>query len=417
MGKVIPKLIEFLKHHTALRMWIVKNVYSAARYRYRCIYQRKKRNMHKVVFESYMGRQYACSPKAIYEEMLKDARFKDFEFVWLFTNPDKMQKVLPLQKAVLVRYGSKEAYRHYATAKYVISNSNIKFDIVPFSDQVFVQTWHGTPLKRLRCDIEAEQGNDMNTLAEIHFKNDQDIKRYRYFLSPSRFSTEKFITAFRLRELGKEHILLEEGYPRNDFLFQYQRQDVCRIKTKLGIVDDDRKIVLYAPTFRDNMHNADVGYTYDLNLDFERLRQELSENFILLFRTHYFIASKFDFSGYQDFVIDVTDIDDVNELYIISDILVTDYSSVIFDYANLKRPMLFYMYDLEEYEQSIRGFYIDINELPGKIVRTQEQLTNELKHPVLLPDVKYETFCRKYNSLEDGNASKRVIDKVFGSVI
>lgn len=415
MGAAIPRLIEFLKHHTALRLWLVKIAYRIARCRYRYLYRRKKRNTHKIVFESYMGRQYACSPKAIYEEMLRDVRFKDFEFVWMFTEPERMRDVLALQKSSLVRYGSKEAYAHYATAKYVVSNSNIKFDIVPFSDQVFVQTWHGTPLKRLRCDIEAERGNEMNTLVEIHFKNDQDIERYRYFLSPSPFSTEKFITAFRLSELGKEDILLEEGYPRNDFLFQYQWRDVVRMKERLGIINDGRKIILYAPTFRDNMHDASIGYTYDLHLDFERLRQELAENFIILFRTHYFIASKFDFSNYQDFVIDVSGIDDINELYIISDLLITDYSSVIFDYANLKRPMLFYMYDLEEYAQSIRGFYIDIDELPGKIIRTQEQLVNELKNPVLLADAKYEDFCRKYNSLEDGNASKRVIDKVFGA--
>ena len=117
----------------------------------------------------------------------------------------------------------------------------------------------------------------------------------------------------------------------------------------MGIENDKRKIILYAPTYRSNQHQTGVGYVYKEEVDFERLQKEIGQDYIILFRPHYFIANVFDFEKYKGFVYNVSDIDDINELYIITDLLITDYSSVFFDFANLKRPMIFYMYDLAHY--------------------------------------------------------------------
>lgn len=108
-------------------------------------------------------------------------------------------------------------------------------------------------------------------------------------------------------------------------------------------------MILYAPTFRDNQHTSGIGYTYNLGINFDELAV-LADNYIILFRTHYFITNLFDFNKYKGFVYDVSNYDDINELYLISDILITDYSSVFFDFANLKKPIIFYMYDLDEYK-------------------------------------------------------------------
>ena len=133
-------------------------------------------------------------------------------------------------------------------------------------------------------------------------------------------------------------------------------------------------MVLYAPTFRDTEHSGSVGYTFRAELDFDLLRERLGDDTVVLFRPHYLVANSFDFARYEGFVFDVSAVLDINDLYIASDVLVTDYSSVFFDYVNLDRPIVFYMYDLEQYASELRGFYLDLDELPGPIVRTAEDL-------------------------------------------
>ena len=169
-------------------------------------------------------------------------------------------------------------------------------------------------------------------------------------------------------------------------------------------------IILYAPTYRSNQHEAGTGYVYKEEVDFEKLKNELNSEYIILFRAHYFIKNHFKFDKYKGFVYDVSEINDINELYIISDILVTDYSSVFFDYANLKRPMIFHMYDLEYYRDESNGFYMDLKELPGKITKTDEELIKAIKETDrFIYNKKYEKFNKKYNYLDDGQASERVV--------
>ena len=242
-----------------------------------------------------------------------------------------------------------------------------------------------------------------------------EASKFSYFISPSKFASEKFISAWNLKEIGKENIIIEKGYPRNDFLYNYTEKDVQKIKKELGLENETRKMILYAPTYRSNQHEAGVGYTYKEEVDFDKLQKDIGDKYIILFRPHYFIANAFDFEKYKGFVYNVAGIDDVNELYIIADMLITDYSSVFFDYANLKRPMLFYMYDLEHYRDKSNGFYIDLDELPGPITKTQEDMTKEILRldKEFKYDEKYEKFNNKYTYLDDGNASKRVLDVVL----
>jgi CDP-glycerol glycerophosphotransferase len=189
-------------------------------------------------------------------------------------------------------------------------------------------------------------------------------------------------------------------------------KDIDNLKKDLSI-DSSKKIILYAPTWRDNQHISGQGYTYDLNIDFGKLREEFGDEYIILFRAHYFISNNIDLSEYEGFVYDVSKYDDINELYVISDILITDYSSVFFDYANLKRPIMFYMYDFDEYKNNMRDFYIDIDELPGPIAKTQNELIEAIKNVETYQKdygEKYKAFYDKYDYLDDGNASQRLLD-------
>ena len=172
---------------------------------------------------------------------------------------------------------------------------------------------------------------------------------------------------------------------------------------------------MYAPTWRDNQHEAGVGYTYKTEVDFDKLQKELGEDYIILFRAHYFVANTFDFEKYEGFIYNVSNLDDINELYVVADMLITDYSSVFFDYANLKRPIIFYMYDIDMYKNDMRGFYIDLNDLPGNIITTEDELIKDIKNVTnkFKYDEKYKRFNEKYNYLDDEKSSERVIEKIM----
>ena len=367
-----------------------------------------------VVFDSFMGRKYSCSPRAIYEEMLKQNRFNDFKFVWAFKNIEGKKEISELKRAELVKYNSLEYLEICSKAKYIITNSRIPEVIKLKKEQVYVQNWHGTPLKRLGYDITIDGGNAMNSLKDLRKKYKEDAERYTYMVSPSKFVTEKYKSCFNLAENNPNVKIIEKGYPRNDFLYTYKESDIERIKKALGI-KENKKIILYAPTWRDNQHESGMGYTYEIGINFDKMRETLEKDYIILFRPHYFIANQFNFKKYSGFVYDVSDYDEINDLYIIADILITDYSSVFFDYANLKRPIIFYMYDLKEYEENIRGFYIGLDELPGKIVETEVALIDEIINVTnnFKYNEKYKNFNEKFNYLDDGKSSERVVGEII----
>lgn len=411
--EVLKKNIRnILRHFPGLRL-IARKVYSSVKSaNYKRIAKTIQIDPKLIMFEVFMGRQYSCNPKAIYEYITGDSRFDDYRLVWAFRDVEKAKKIPELSRAEIVKMKSKEYFRTCAEAAFIITNSNLDNRISKQPGQTFIQTWHGTPLKKLRCDIEAESGNANNSLEEIKYRNDVDMIRYDYFISPSEFCTEKFTSAFNLKELDKEKIIIETGYPRNDILINYKPERINEIKYKYGI-DPDKKIILYAPTFRDNRHDGS-GYVYDTHLDFDKLRYELGQDYIILFRAHYFVANQFNFEKYNGFVYDMSRLDDINELYLISDLLITDYSSVFFDYANLERPILFYMYDLEEYANEIRGFYFDLNILPGPIVKDEDNLILEIKRlENWEKDEKYNSFNKRFNYLDDGRASRRVSEYII----
>ena len=412
-SKIKACLINIAKKSTLLRklfrgLLLLKNKISYSKFKRKYDLDEKT-----VLFETFGGRNYSCSPKAIYEKMLTMSEFKDYNFIWAFKDIDS-HNIKEDARTKCVLSGSKEYYKYCSIAKYWIVNSIMPEHITKKPGQVYVQCWHGTPLKKLRHDIEAT-GSVLNTIKEIKKRNDRDAKRFDYFLSPSKFCTEKFTSAFNLKSLGKEDIIIEKGYPRNDYLFTHSKEDVDNLKSKLGI-PQDKKVILYAPTFRDNQHTSGVGYTYSLNIDFDRLKEKLEKDYVILFRTHYFVSNAFDFEKYKGFIFNMSNHDDVNDCYILSDIIITDYSSVFFDFANLKRPMLFYMYDLDEYKDELRGFYFDLSILPGPIVKTQEELEDEIlnidKYEEKYKE-KYQSFNNKFNYLDDGNCSEKVIREIF----
>ena len=413
MKKIKTFLLDLSKKSTVFRKLLRRVKTFADKSKYLKYKYKYKVDDKMVFFEVYGGKNYTCSPKAIYEKMLTMKEFKDYTFVWAFIDKDK-HDIIKDKRLKIVKSKGKEYYKYLATSKYWIVNSIIDEGVTKKKGQVYVQCWHGTPLKRLRYDIHVN-GNLLNTVSEIRRRNDIDASKFDYFISPSKFCTKVFTSGFNLKALGKENIIIEEGYPRNDSLFNRSKKDIDNIKKKLGI-DKNKKVIFYVPTFRDNQHSSSLGYTYELEVDFDRLKKKFSKDYIILFRPHYFIANKIDLTKYKGFVYNVCDYDEINDLYLVSDIIMTDYSSVFFDFANLKRPMLFYMYDLDLYKGKLRDFYISLDELPGPISKTQDELEKDIEN---IDEIfkknknKYKKLNEKYNYLDDGNASLRVIKKIF----
>lgn len=381
------------------KKWSLRGYYWWKKFQYQKRYVEKYEvQPKKVVFESYMGKKYACSPKALYLSMNTMEEFQNWEKIWVFREPEKYRFLEQEPHTKVVKYRSKEYYQAYVTSSYWITNSRLPRELRPRKEQRYIQCWHGTPLKRLGYDLRC-YAEKTGSLQEVRENYKEEAKRVTDMPSPSSFYTEKICSAFALKQEGKEGIFLEYGYPRNDELLSAKKEICENIRRELGI-PEGKKVILYAPTWRENQHIPGEGYQFQLPVDFARWQQVLGEEYVVLFRAHYFITNAFDLGVYQGFVYDVSQMDDINPLYLAADVLITDYSSVFFDYANLKRPILFYMYDYEQYKHEMRDFYLDIHTLPGPVLKEQETLLKTLEN---LPEVvekyqeKYEVFNRIYN--------------------
>ena len=340
-SKLRVKTTDIIKKNIFLRKIIRKLLFIKRKLKYDILKYTTKVDDKLIIFTAFNGKAYTCSPRAIYEQIIKDEKYTDYKFVWAFKNVEEHKYLENNKNTKVILYGKKEYEKYLAKAKYWITNYRIFDHIYPKKNQVYLQCWHGTPLKRLGYDLEVSE-NVMNSIKEIRYKYRTDAKRFKYILSPSKFATEKFTTAWNLKELNKENAVIEEGYPRNDSLFNFTDETIANIKQSLNIENiGNKKIILYAPTWRDNQHTSGVGYTYKTEVDFDYLKKELENDYIILFRAHYLVANSFDFKKYEGFVYDVSNYENINDLYIISDILITDYSSVFFDYANLKKPIIF----------------------------------------------------------------------------
>lgn len=357
-----------------------------------------------IVFESFLGKNYSDSCKYIYEYLLK--HYGDqYKFIWII-NDDSIE--IPGNPVRIKRFSLR--YYYYITrAKYWVNNMRQPKWFDKRDEQVFLETWHGTPLKKLVFDMDDVFSATPNYKMIVYSQS----RNWDYLISDNPFSTEVFQSCFLY---DKENIL-ETGYPRNDILYAPNRDELSSsIKAKLGI-PENKKVILYAPTWRDDEFYEQGEYKFQLKLDLKYLREELGQEYMVLLRTHYFIADSIDVTGMEDFVVNVSKYSDIADLYMISDICITDYSSVFFDYANLRRPILFFTYDLEKYRDVLRGFYISIeNDVPGPLLFTNEEIVDAVKNIDQIEEQyrdKYDKFYERFCSFDDGHAAERIVEQVF----
>lgn len=345
------------------------------------------------VYESFWGKEFSCNPQALCEYIQQnDKSIKNVVFL-----KDGFYEVNG--NVETVKINSLKYYYYLARAKYLFNNVNFPDFYNKRVDAIEVQTMHGTPLKKLGLDSPNEiKPHYVETYIQ---KND----RWDYLLIPSDYVGEISKTAFKFK---KEFI--KSGYPRNDKLFADNNVgNIEKLKEKYN-VPKDKKIVLYAPTWR-------TKGNFTLAMDIEKMSKELGEDYFILVKLHHFSKANFDLSDYANFCRDVSLESDIRELYLISDILITDYSSVMFDFALLEKPMIFYVYDYEKYKDELRGFYFDFEkEAPGELAYTTNELVKILKNMDKYTNMnkdRYQAFSNKFNQYDKGNASEIVYKKII----
>ncbi|MFF3020016.1 CDP-glycerol glycerophosphotransferase family protein [Streptomyces sp. NPDC057939] len=360
-----------------------------------------------IVFESHMGKQYSDSPKAIYEELVRQGA--PFEAIWSYAGgkPTGFPK-----EATLVRRWSWPYLRALAQAEYWVDNQGFPLALTKRPGTTYIQTWHGSALKRMgfhepRTKAQGKAGQDRFQAA---------VDRFDHFLIRSEHDARTLAKGFRLRD----EVLLRTGYPRNDALVEAHRAEADSgerlrgpLAAELGI-DPDKKVLLYAPTFRANADGTVENFEFPF--DVEEFADRLGDRFTLLVRTHYLNSVSLP-PSVAGRVLDVSRHHDITPLLALADGLITDYSSVMFDYAVLDRPMLFFAYDYEAYATDIRGTYFDLKEkAPGPVVSTADELMQAVA-AFDEADAKYaearQRFLTEFGEYDRGDAARRIVEKFF----
>ncbi|MFJ8887420.1 CDP-glycerol glycerophosphotransferase family protein [Streptomyces sp. NPDC102402] len=352
-----------------------------------------------VLYSSFDGRQYSDSPRAVHEELVR--RGTGAEHLWVVR--DQQAAVPAGVRAVALH--SAEWHEALARSRWIVTNTQLPEWFERAEGQFVVQTWHGTPLKRIGRDLAGTAFADAAYMESMPRRAAQ----WSVLVSPNSFSTPILRRAF-----GHTGEVLECGYPRNDLLYAPDRAKVARSVRQSLAVPEGRRIVLYAPTWREDRPKHGGRYGLDLHLDLEQARKALGDDHVLLVRRHYLVGGSIPES---DFVRDVSRHPDVAELMLISDVLVTDYSSLMFDFAQTGRPMLFHTYDLEHYRDTLRGFCFDFaNRAPGPLIADSAAVVEALRDPDAATAGHREAYARfreSFCDLDDGTASAQVVDRML----
>jgi CDP-glycerol glycerophosphotransferase len=358
-----------------------------------------------VLFISWKGKQCGSNPLGIAEELRR--RGDDREHLWAITD----WSVPVPEGGTGVLRGTQEYYEALARSRYLVSNDDMQAPFRKRNGQIYLQTWHGTPLKRIGFDIS----NPQFISGTAYFDHlARDIAQWDLLLSPNPFSTPILKQAFRFS--GE---ILESGYPRNDVLAAGDGPAAAATaRERLGL-PPGKKVVMYAPTWRDNQYYASGRYRFDLRLDLERAWQELGDEYIVLIRGHHHMADDVPSGIRPGFVLNVTAYPDISELFLVTDALITDYSSMMCDFAATGKPMVFYTYDLEDYRDNLRGFNLDFEaEVPGPLLATSPEVVTalgDLDAVAAKYRARYDGFAAKFCPLDDGKAGARACDRIFGS--
>ena len=382
-----------------------------ARNRYINIQQHQKLDDHldhsAVFFRTYYGESTTCCALGIHKELY--SRNLNLKLYW--SVKDSSIEV-PLGGIPVIE-GSAMWYKLYSEAKYIIDNTHQPDFFEKKDGQIVIATFHGYPFKMCGIPYWKSHGFSNSRIESFLRRHDQ----WDYLLSPAPYASPILEEVFP----SKSAKTLEIGYPRNDIFFSEKAKQMREKVRKILGIKANQKVILYAPTYRDNLTENEFKAKMVDFFDLEKITNKLDENSILLIRGHAINARVNERVSYKSKqVIDVTDYPEISELCLASDLAVLDYSSLRFDYCLTNNPMIFFVPDLEDYLGGIRGSLVPYEETaPGPLVKNINDLIYWIKNSDLI-NVKFieqrNMFIQNYMPLEDGNASRRFVDQVFNTV-
>ncbi len=360
-----------------------------------------KKDERLIVFSSFGGRKYDDSPKCIYEAMIKDSRFDDYKMIWAFIQPEKYN----IPRGEKVKTDTIAYYKTLLKARCWITNSTMERGLRFKDDSIFYyNSWHGTPIKLMGIDI------DKSNLG-FHSKK-RDVCPYDVFCAQGEFDAEIFKRSFIVPENAMKII----GLPRNDELVNNTGEErKKRIKKQLGIALDKR-VILFAPTFREYTKDKNLNCVIAPPIHLEKWKEELAEDYVLLFRAHYEVVKVMNIVT-DDFVKDVSAYPILNDLMIVSDLLISDYSSIFVDYSIMGKPMLCFSYDYDEY-QAKRGTYFDVREeLECLGLDSEEKIFDEIKSMDIPKRMAISRRFRNKYVTSYGSATKLSLDLIYNGIM
>lgn len=353
-----------------------------------------------VLYESFHGKNISDSPLAIFKFMINNPEYEEYTHVWALNDMSNCREEFnTLPNVKFVKVNSNEYIKYLASSKYLINNTTFPPYFIRREEQIYVNTWHGTPLKTLGKDMKGSIGQHKNI--------QRNFLQATHLINPNKYTSDKMIDSHDIRGVYSGYVT-EFGYPRVDLTLNCNKEV---LKDKLNI-NDGKKVLLYAPTWRGEVGKVD-GEIIKFISDYKRMKDELGEEYTILLRVHSLMFKYLKAEGLDKNV--VPEYIDSNELLGIVDLLITDYSSIMFDFMPTKNPLLFYGYDREEYENS-RGTYLSLDDMPGNVCTTIEEIIESVKNIEVISDEnkeKYNRCIEKYCSNDDGKATERAIDLIF----
>jgi len=349
--------------------------------------------------DSFSGKQIDCNPLGLWEAARKQGL--DHNFVFATTNGSV---IVPPGVKTVAKW-TKEYWNLLAQSKYVVTNDWMPAAFKRRKGQYVVQTWHGTPLKRIGLDIDAPSFDP-----DLHTKVRAESEKWDYLISQNSFSTDRFRKAFNFT--GP---ILETGYPRNDPLFSDKKLTIgSKIRKMIG-AKEDSLIILYAPTWRDDQRIGVGAFMLRQMLDLELILRSMP-NVYFLARWHHLTVPEVRYTG-NPRVIDVSSYPFTSHLFLAADILISDYSSIAVDFSLTRKPVLFFTPDLESYADRLRGFYIDYqSDIPGPILRKSVDVIDALNNIDSISrqyEDKYSSWVAKFGHLDDGHAGNRLLNMLL----
>lgn len=351
---------------------------------------------NKLFLFSYYGSQYGCNPKYITNYILEHYPNK-FDIVWAFNDPSSKSD---LQNIRCVKVMSLRYFYELCTSKVIITNYRTTDLFIKRKTQYYIQTWHSSlRLKQIEKDAA-------DTLPANYVKMaKQDSEKCDLLLSGCQYSTDIFKQSFWY--VGE---IFEHGTPRNDLFFDENQMKRASIMESLDIPSDSR-ILLYAPTFRKG--NKTTVYNIDYEKLVKVLREKYGGDWVILIKLHPHLLSETDEISYGENVQNVTTYDDIQELMFISDVVISDYSSLVFDFSITGKPCFLYIPDVKEYTSSERKLYFEIKKLPFISATTNDELFEKIKGFNSKDYTeKLHDFSRKIGSFEEGRASEYLLRRI-----